>query len=289
MKKVLLTLVVMLLLGATNAYAAPAQMNLVDLFDWGRLYGFDGTNWNPSNSNPYDSTAGTSMVAGTTGNVDTQEDSWGIAQVDEILLQPGGTSIFDKELSGSPEITVFFWGFDDDYIAVPDPVSNVTTIGSKGGHVEVWIGSPQDYNVPGNKGALGTGGRSDGTDPSHYDTVTDDGTLLLDLMPVAQNASNHTLVSTFNFNSLAGSGSVYLNAVGGAWASAYDTNSQLFGSDFLFSYNVVANQGPQIGDWTVKGSGNVYGDLIPEPASMSIFGMGIFGLVGALRRKKRVC
>ena len=283
MKKVLLILVVMLLLGTVNAYATPVQLDLLDLFDWGRLYGFDGTNWNPSNTNPYDSTTGTSMVAGTTGNTDGQEDSWGIAQVDQILLQPGAISIFDKDLPGSPEITVFFWGFDDDYIAVPDPISAITTIGSKGGHIEVWQDASPDY-APGQ----GTAGRSNASDPSFYNTATDDGTLLLDLVPVAQNASNHTLVSTFNFNSLAGSGSVYLNAVGGTWQSMYDTNSQLFGSDFLFSYNVVANTGPTIANWVVKGSGNVYGDVIPEPASMSLLGMGILGLVGALR-KKRVC
>ena len=286
MKKVLLILAVMLLLGTANAHASPVEMDLVDLYDWGRLYDFNiSTNaWDPITQNPYDLTLGTSIPAGSTiGYADGLEDSWGIAQVDQILLGSGGPSIFDKDLPGSPEITIFFWGFDDDYMGFPDALNKVS-IGSVGGRVEVWQDVSPDYNP-----ALGIAGRSLPADGSHYDTVTDDGTLLLDLVPVAQNAFGHTLVSDFNFNTFTGGGDMFLNIAGGTWASAYDTNTQLFGSDLLFSYEVRDNVGPIVANWTVKGGGSVYGDVIPEPASMTMFGIGLMGLVGALKKKKRVC
>ncbi len=266
-----------------NAYATAVELDIVDLYDWGRTYSYSSGTWTPNNQNPYDSTSGSSMTAGTTGNSDGDEDSWGIAQVDQILAQPSSTILFDKDASGSSEITIFFWGFDDDSIAVPDTTFGNTTIGSVGGYAEIWMDTSPDFDA-----SLGAAGRSDGGDPSHYDGVTDDGTLLLALSPVAQNAADHTLITSFNFGTLTGSGTMYLDVTGGAWASQFDTDGELFDSDVFFQFTSNANTGGEaVGDWTVRGDGRGEANIIPEPTTMLMFGVGMLG-AGVVRRKRKV-
>jgi len=282
MKKVLLAVIVTLLLGASQAYAVPVEFLISDLFDWGRLYVPDGANseWDATNVNPYDSSTGTSIPFGSTTGADGQEDSWGIAQVDQIETQPTpGTLLFDKDVLGAGELTLFFWGFDDNEIIPAGSTSAI--INSTGGHAEIWLDNTPDYNP-----ALGTGGRSNAGDPSFYSTVTDDGLLVLDLVPVFQDLNGTTLNNYFNFGNLTGAGTSYFEVSGlGAWDDAFNTDTQLFGSDFLFSFTSTANiGGASQGDWVVRGDGRAEGNVIPEPTSMILMGIGLAG--AALRRKK---
>lgn len=284
MKKLLLAMVVLMLVGTVNAFAIPVEFLISDLFDWGRLYNYNPvTNtWTPSIVNPYDSSLGHTMVAGTPGYANgTMEDSFGVGQVDQIQTLPSpGTLLFDKDIPGSGELTVFFWGFEDDLIS--PPFGSTALIGSKGGRAEIWFDPTPDYNP-----ALGTGGRNIAGDPSYYQTVTDDGILVLDLIPVVQNDLNHTFTSSFDFNALTGGGTIYFGVSGlGAWDSVYNTNTELFGSDFLFSYTVRSNSGGGMqGNWIVRGAGRAEGDVIPEPTSMALLGLGLFGIARLRRRK----
>ncbi|MCR4337857.1 MAG: PEP-CTERM sorting domain-containing protein [Candidatus Omnitrophica bacterium] len=278
MKKTLMALFMLLGAAAGNAYAIPVEFDVVDLFNWGRLYSYDGASYTPTNVNPFDGSAGSVIPQNTVGNADGSEDSWGIAQIDQVQPIGGGPLFFDKELDPY-ELSIFFYGFDDDTLTSPDFLGDVT-IGTVGGRVQIYQDFSQDYDP-----SLGTGGR---TGVDSYTTATN-GTLVLDLTPVAQNAAGHTLKEDFNFMTLVGSGSVFLETTGaGAWDSLFDTNTQLFGSDFSFSFTSRNNINPRIGDWTVRGDGRAEGNVIPEPASMFLMGSGLIGMLGARSRKRKL-
>ncbi len=69
----------------------------------------------------------------------------------------------------------------------------------------------------------------------------------------------------------------YFDVVGGAAASNFDTDGELFGSDL--AYSATRNAGQDTGGFIINGNS------IPEPTSLAIFGLGILGLAGAARRK----
>lgn len=282
MKKLLLIATLLMVLGSSNAYAFPVTFNIDQLYDWGRLYSYSGgvggiytpTNVNPApwGTNP---AGGYTITADTLGNADLAEDSWGIGSVASVTSNPPGTTYWDRITSGE-ELTFMFAGFNDDALSSPNMFGEVT-IGSIGGHVSVYLDSTPDFN-----GGLGTGGR---TSLASYTGVTD-GLLLLDLAPMANPFTGFTLTSGFNFTTNTGSGSTLLSTTGlGAWDYLFDTNTQLFGADFALDYTVRNNVSPTVGNWVVRGDGSVEADMIPEPTSMLLFGVGMLGL-GAIRRKR---
>lgn len=282
MKKVLLITALLLVFGLGNAYAVPITFNIDELYDWGRLYSYSSPNYTTTNSNPAyygggtDTPIGTVVPENTPGIGDGEEDSWGVASVASITSNPPGTTYFQRSVA--QELTFMFYGFDDDFLSMP--IAGNTIIGSVGGHVSVYLDTTPDFD-----GSLGTGAR---TGLASYTGATD-GLLVLDLVPVV-NTSGFTLQSTFDLVNLTGSGSMYLSTTGaGAWDYLFDTNTQLFGSDLSMSFTALNNGiPPSTGDWVVRGDARGEGNYVPEPASMAVFGAGLLGLVGTLRRK-RVC
>ena len=268
MKKLLLTAALVFGLGISSAQAAIYhEFDIQRLYDFGTLYSFDGTTYTPTN-NP----GSLPILADTAGEADGDEDTWGIAVIDEISTILGPIH-YDSSIDPY-ELTIFFYGFEDDKITSPDGALNVI-IGSVGGHILVYKDLTPDFDE-----TLGTAGR---TGTTTYTGATE-GTLVLDLVPLAQNLDGHTLVSIFNFSTFTGSGSMFLETTGaGLWDSWYDTNEEPLGSDFEFTYTVRNNVKPVVADWIVRGDGRAEG-AIPEPATMLLFGSG---LAGAFLRRKR--
>jgi len=278
MKKVLLIAVLFLVIGVASAHADPVTLNVDELYDWGRLYSYAGGVYTPTNVNPApwgtNPAGGYTITENTLGNADGAEDTWGIGSVASIKTLPANDPIFLR--SGSQELTFMFYGFDDDALSNPNFVGD-TTILSKLGHIAVYLDTTPDFD-----GTVGTGGR---TGLASYTGATE-GLLVLDLAPVDLTGSGHTLSSNFDFLTSSGAGSMYLSTTGlGAWDYLYDTNTQLFGSDFSFTFTVRDNVTPTVGDWVVRGDAGGEGNVIPEPASMILMGIGLAGVARRLRRK----
>ena len=283
MKKFLMTLVILLGFGVSNAYAVPVSINVDEIYDWGRLYSHSGTTYTTTNNNPAyygpgtDTAIGTTVTENTTGNARPSEDTWGVGSVASITSIPPGTTYFQRD--ASQELTLMFQNFHDDFLSAPT-ILGATQILSVGGHLQVYLDNTPDF-----MGSLGIAGR---TGQTTYTGATD-GILALDLVPVAFDGFGHTLESNFNFLTSSGSGALYLATTGaGAWDSMYDTNTQGFGSDFSFSFTVRDNSNPSVGDWIVRGDAGGESDInaIPEPASMLLFGTGLFGMLGTRLRRK---
>jgi hypothetical protein len=81
----------------------------------------------------------------------------------------------------------------------------------------------------------------------------------------------------------------FANVIGGTAASQFDTDVFGSGLDIRFEFPIGGDASQLIDNWQVESDDDFMFGIIPEPATMSLLGMGLVGLVGAYyKRKKRV-
>lgn len=178
------------------------------------------------------------------------------------------------------ELTFTFSGFTLQQTITGAPFS---PFAFSGGTLSVWV-SPIDYNavVP---------------------STAANGVLWLELQAKAGNFAsftgadaNTTLYGGTSANStlgvgVAGQGSGYFDAIGGLALAYFDTNSQVGGTDFLFTSNFSPLKTPISEGGTVYthgGGATITGTStnVPEPGVIALLGLGLAG-IGAARRFKK--
>ncbi len=294
MKKMMLRamlLMAIVFLGTGSAMAEPVTFNFDGLWDWGSTYTFDGTStyvYDAGNPNPYSGTTGSNLVSGIASAPDTNEDSYGVSRVLKAFPTGGGADIYN--VATSPyELTLFFYGFDDVYIKGYPAPSTFVKLLSDGGHAVIYQDYAKNFNASDPLGpeATPTGGRSGF---GSFDTVTD-GTMVLDLTPRALvgyddlgNPFYYTLDNTFSFAGSSGFGEILFDVTGGTWADMYNTNTQDYGTDIKFNFSAFPADGSS---WIVQGVGNARTNVVPEPATMLLFGVGMASMAAVRARRKK--
>lgn len=321
MKKLLFILAVTALMGIglsqNKAEAVNVEFAFVEFYDWGRNYAFftdnvhnlahtNGDHFDVLDANPSflggvpgfpaDTTLDIEIPVSTAGGAvtfaDTFEDTWAIGLIDNIKIT-GGATIYDSSAPGAKELTFMASGFDDNIII--EPTLSEVRVFSLGGSIQIYKDGAKNFDS-----SLGMAGR---TGFESFLTVTD-GSLWLDMDARADATAipgfTHTLDGSFTFTSAIGFGQgdsdVLMDVVGGSQALVYDTNTKPLGTDMVVSLEVLLNISPDVGGvsdghlasnaFPFRGGGSAEADVIPEPTTVALLGIGLLGMIGVAGRKR---
>lgn len=213
-----------------------------------------------------------------------KEDNWGVLRVDSYRQGQGAY----ESITGLPglatwadgvdnlEVTGMFYGID-----IVDFDVETGLLGAIGGKLDLYINELGSL-VSEPLATLRTG-------YNEYTGITD-GQLLLSLEFVLN--GDYTVVSTnavLQNGVPVGDAASYLSVTGGLWADYFNNEYFNLPNDLtaaFFSTNVfTANESPTDGAFQVVSNDPLRGQVVPEPGTLLLMGVGFLGLAAYGRRR----
>lgn len=245
-------------------------------------------------------------AAGSVGSSNLSADTMGILSVAVITNISTGATEYTRGTTSTiggttfgPYLTGVFGNLDDHSVEVQCSVITgcTTTALSYGGNFKLFSNAA-DYDPT--IGPSVSGGVD--LNAMMYTGISS-GTLFLEgafgAGAVLAGDLSSTYLTNYNNGSYAGNGQGFLDFTGGAALSFFDTNSLTNANggknDALLTVTFddvngaasgACGAGNQAKCWLVKSAGQVSGQVIPEPASMLLAGLGLLAAAGVSRRRK---